>query len=173
MKPIKNKNLSALAACALVLTLSLLGLVSPAWSDYRSMSAEVAQFHAFMRKHPSVSSDLQANPRLVYNRNYLDKHDEVRDFLRNHPAVRDEIAQNPGRVFGRYYIDDRRVYTDNRPEHRWDYRYGERRDVPVYRDNPANRNVPAHRDDRDHWEHRNNRDNRDHAGDHDHQSLAK
>lgn len=166
MKTIKNQNLAALAACALVLTLSLLGVVSPAWSDYRSMSAEIAQFHAFMHKHPSVSADLQANPRLVYNRSYLDKHDEVRDFLRNHPAVRDEIAQNPGRVFGRYYIDDRRVYTDNRPEHRWDYRYGERRDVPVYRDAPLHRDERVHREDRDH---RNNHDNRDHRADHDHQ----
>jgi hypothetical protein len=168
MKTFKYQTLPAWVACALVLTLSLLGLVSPAWSDYRSMSGEMAQFHAFMRKHPSVSSDLQSNPRLVYDRKYLDKHDEVRDFLRRHPAVRDEIAQNPQRVFGRYYIDDRREYSDNRPEHRWDYRYGERRDVPVYRDAPAHRNDRAHREDRD-QDHRNNRDNRDHRGDHDHQ----
>ena len=162
MKTLKNQNFSVLAACALVLTLSLLGLVSPAWSDYRQMSNEVAQFHAFMRNHPSVSTDLQANPRLVYDRKYLDKHDEVRDFLRKHPTVRDEIAQNPRRVFGRYYIDDRREYSDNRPEHRWDYRYGEHREVPEHW------NVPAHRDDREHW---NNRGNQEHRGNgnHDHQ----
>jgi len=168
MYPNNHKTSPAWVACALVLALSLLGLVGPAWSDYRSMSAEIAQFHAFMRKHPSVSSDLQANPRLVYDRSYLAKHDEVRDFLRRHPAVRDEIAQNPRRVFGRYYIDDRREYSDNRPEHRWDYRYGERRDVPIYRDAPAHRNDRAHREDWDR-DHRNNRDNRDHRGDHDHQ----
>jgi hypothetical protein len=160
MKRINNPNLATLVACALLLTISLIGLVSPAWSDYRQMSDEVAQFHAFMRKHPSVSTDLQANPQLVNDRKYLNKHEEVRDFLRKHPTVRDEIAQHPRRVFGRYYIDDRREYTDNRPEHRWDYRYGEHRDVPV------NRNVPAHRDD---GEHRNDRDNRDHRDDHDHQ----
>src|ERR1044071_8089966 len=120
-------------------------MVTPAWSDYRSRSDEVSQFHAFMRNHPSVSTDLQNNPRLVYNRNYLDRHEDVRDFLRRHPAVRDEIAQNPGRVFGRYYIDDRRVYTDNRPEHRWDYRYGERLNDRVIRN------------DRSRWENRSNR----------------
>jgi len=158
MKSNKPKNLPALLACALVLTLSLLGLASPAWSDYRQMSNEMAQFHAFMRKHPGVSSDLQANPQLVNNRNYLDKHDEVRDFLRRHPAVRQEIAQNPRRVFGRYYIDDRREYSDNRPEHRWDYRYDEHRDNRHRRDNRD------HRNDR---EHRNDRDNREHKGDHD------
>ena len=88
MKTNKPQNLPALLACALLLTISLLGVASPAWSDYRQMSNEMAQFHAFMRKHPGVSSDLQANPQLVNNRNYLDKHDEVREFLRHHPAVR-------------------------------------------------------------------------------------
>ncbi len=161
MKAIKNTHLIPLVACLFLLTISLLGVASPAWSDYRSMSAEIAQFHAFMRKHPSVSADLEANPRLVYNRNYLDRHEEVRDFLRRHPAVRDEIAQNPRRVFGRYYIDDRREYTDNRPEHRWDYRYGEPRDV-----RPLHRDDRIHKDDRGH---RNDRDNRQHRGDHDHQ----
>lgn len=116
-----------------MLTISLLGLVTPAWSDYRSMTSEVAQFHAFMRRHPGVASDLQANPRLVHNRNYLDKHEEVREFLRHHPAVRAEIANNSRRVFGRYYIDDRRDYADNRPQHRWEYRYGERRDDRLQR----------------------------------------
>jgi len=156
MRTIKNRKVSAWGICALLLTISLLGLVTPAWSDYRSMTSEVAQFHAFMRRHPGVASDLQANPRLVHNRNYLDKHEEVREFLRHHPAVRDEIADNPRRVFGRYYIDDRRDYADNRPQHRWDYRYGERRDDRLQRN------------DRERWEHRNDRDNREHRGDHDH-----
>ena len=160
MKTNKPQNLSALLACALLLTISLLGVASPAWSDYRQMSNEMAQFHAFMRKHPGVSSDLQANPQLVNNRNYLEKHDEVREFLRHHPAVRDEIAQNPRRVFGRYYIDDRRVYADNRPEHRWDYRYGEHRDNRVYQDAREHRNDREHRNHRDNWEHKNDHDHR-------------
>ena len=152
MKRIKNPNLAALVACALLLTISLIGLVSPAWSDYRQMSEEVAQFHAFMRKHPSVSTDLQANPQLVNDRKYLNKHEEVRDFLRKHPAVRDEIAQNPRRVFGRYYIDDRHVYSDNRPEHRWDYRYDERLSDRKY---DADRYNHRH----DNWDHRSDHDN--------------
>jgi hypothetical protein len=152
MKRINNPNLAALVACALLLTISLIGLVSPAWSDYRQMSDEVAQFHAFMRKHPSVSTDLQANPQLVNDRKYLNKHEEVRDFLRKHPAVRDEIARNPRRVFGRYYIDDRHVYTDNRPEHRWDYRYDERLSE---RKHDADRYNHRH----DNWDHRSDHDN--------------
>ena len=152
METKKTPNFPARLACALMLTISLLGLAGPASSDYRQMTGEVAQFHAFMRKHPSVSTDLQANPQLVNDRKYLDKHEEVRNFLRQHPAVRQEIAHNPRRVFGRYYIDDRREYSDNRPEHRWDYRYDE------------------HRNDR---ERRNNRDNREHWANHDRNSHAK
>jgi len=117
-----------------LVTISLLSVPGPAWSDYQQMRDEVAQFHAFMQKHPSVSTDLQVNPALVNDRKYLAKHEEVRKFLRQHPAVQQEIAQHPRRVFGRYYIDDRREYFDNRPEHRWDYRRHDRRNDRDYRD---------------------------------------
>jgi hypothetical protein len=154
----KSKTLAPLVACALMLAISLIGLATPAWSDYRQMSDEVAQFHAFMRKHPKVSTELQTNPELINDRKYLAQHDEVKDFLKKHPVVRDEIAQHPRRVFGRYYIDDRREYADNRPEHRWDYRYDEHRAAREHRDN---------RDRRDDREHRNDRDYREHKGDRD------
>jgi hypothetical protein len=122
---------------ALILTISLLSFSSQAWSDYAQMRDEVAQFHSFMVKHPSVSTDLQANPQLVNDRKYLDKHEEVKKFLKQHLAVKREIAEHPRRVFGRYYIDDRREYSDNRPEHRWDYRFHDRwhdRDHREYHD---------------------------------------
>jgi hypothetical protein len=111
---------------SLILTISLLSFSSQAWSDYDQMRYEVAQFHSFMVKHPSVSTDLQANPQLVNDRKYLAKHEEVKKFLKQHPAVQGEIAEHPRRVFGRYYIDDRHEYSDNRPEHRWDYRFHDR-----------------------------------------------
>ncbi len=125
------------ALFGLILTTSLVGFSGQAWSDYAQMRDEVAKFHSFMLQHPSVSTDLQENPQLVNNRKYLDKHEEVKKFLKQHPAVKQEIAQHPGRVFGRYYIDDRHEYSDNRPEHRWDYRYRDRwhdRDDRDYRD---------------------------------------
>ena len=122
------------AVFALIVTLSLVSLPRPAWSDYQQMRGEVDQFHAFMVKHPAVSADLQANPQLVNDRKYLDKHQEVKKFLKQHPAVQQEIAQHPRRVFGRYYIDDRREYSDNRPEHRWDYKDHDRRNDRDHRD---------------------------------------
>jgi hypothetical protein len=112
---------------ALILTISLLSFSSRAWSDdYAQMRDEVAQFHSFMIKHPGVSTDLQNNPQFVNDRKYLDKHEEVKKFLKQHPAAKQEIAEHPRRVFGRYYIDDRHEYSDNRPEHRWDYRFHDR-----------------------------------------------
>jgi len=156
MKINKSHYPAALLASALLLTLSLLGLAAPAWSDYRQMSDEVAQFHAFMRNHPKVSTELQVNPQLVYDRKYLDKHEDVKDFLKKHPAVRDEIGQHPRRVFGRYYIDDRREYSGNRPEHRWDYRYDER-----LGDRDRGRNRDRDRE----WTKRNDHDNGYHKGD--------
>jgi len=111
---------------SLILVISLLSFSRQAWSDYDQMRDEVAQFHSFMVKHPSVSADLQANPQLVNDRKYLAKHEEVKKFLKQHPAVQREIAEHPRRVFGRYYIDDRHEYSDNRPEHRWDYRFHDR-----------------------------------------------
>ena len=123
----ENRRQFSPLVIALTLALSFFAAAAPAWSDYAQMRDEVAQFHAFMKKHPKVSTDLQVNPQLVNDRKYLDKHEEVRKFLRQHPAVQREIAEHPRRVFGRYYIDDRREYSDNRPEHRWDYRHNERR----------------------------------------------
>lgn len=153
----KPHKLPTLVAYALVLTIALLGLTSPAWSDYRQMADEVAQFHAFMRKHPKVATEIQANPQLVHDRKYLNKHDDVKDFLKKHPALRDEIAQHPRRVFGRYYIDDRREHSGNRPEHRWDHRYDERL------------NDRDHGRDRDReWTKRNDHDNGYHKGDRKH-----
>jgi hypothetical protein len=125
---------SLTAVFGLILTVAMLGTTGPAWSGYDQMRDEVAQFHAFMMKHPGVSTDLQSNPQLVNDLKYLNKHDDVKKFLKQHPAVQQEIAQHPRRVFGRYYIDDRREYADNRPEHRWDYKWHDRHDNRDHRD---------------------------------------
>src|SRR5258706_2053983 len=139
MKTKNSYHLPVIAVVALFLTITLLSLSGPAWSGYDQMRDEMAQFHAFMVKHPSVSTDLQNNPQLVNDLKYLNKHDDVKKFLKQHPAVQQEIAQHPRRVFGRYYIDDRREYSDNRPEHRWDYRWNDRRDDRDRHDNRRDR----------------------------------
>ncbi|MBM4260309.1 MAG: hypothetical protein FJ145_02600 [Deltaproteobacteria bacterium] len=66
----------------------------------RQMKAEIQSFHAFLRDHPRVSTELQANPRLAGNRKYLDKHEDLKKFLRRHPAVQHEVINHPRNVFG-------------------------------------------------------------------------
>jgi len=91
---------------ALSLGLSFLGTANVAWSDHDRVRTEMRQFRDFLRDHPRIATDLRTNPNLVYNRRYLERHDELDRFLRRHPAVRREIADRPGNVFGRYSSND-------------------------------------------------------------------
>jgi len=86
---------------------------SAAWNDRQQLRNEIDQFHDYMQNHPRVSTELQNNPQLVYNRRYLSNHEELEKFLKRHPLVRQEIGQNPGRVFGSYYDRIDRRYGDN------------------------------------------------------------
>jgi len=100
---------------ALSLGLSFLGTANVAWSVHDRVRTEMRQFHDFLRDHPRIATDLRNNPNLVYNRRYLERHDELDRFLSRHPAVRREVADNPGRAFGRYY-------TSNDYYARWPHR---------------------------------------------------
>src|SRR5262245_11569411 len=99
---------------ALIISLSFLGTANVAWSQSDRLGVEMRQFHDFLRDHPRIESDLRSNPSLVYNRRYLERHDELDRFLRRHPYVRREVADNPGRMFGRYSYSD--------PYYPWRYR---------------------------------------------------
>ena len=107
---IRNKlDLSRIVAALLFLNLS--GCAAQAWDGWggrEPIRYEIQRFHAFLQDHPRVSSDLRANPRLVVNRRYLDRHEELDDYLRRHPVVRREILDNPERVFGPYYLAEER-----------------------------------------------------------------
>jgi hypothetical protein len=98
------------------------------WNDRRELRGELELFHSLLQKHPKMSTELQLNPQLAYNRRFLDKHDDLERFFQRYPAVQREVAENPGRVFGRYYRDDRRYSRDNRHYDRdvgrwgWGYR---------------------------------------------------
>jgi len=94
----RSKHFFALATLALAL--SVIAAPGLAWSGLRD---DIREFHMFLRDHPRIASELRANPRLVYNRRYLDERERLARFLRGRPGLRQEIAQNPDRVFGRSY----------------------------------------------------------------------
>lgn len=95
-----------------------------AWSDQRQLSAQISEYHGFMREHPKASTQIRENPRLVYDNKFLKSHPEVERFLKKRPELREEIARRPGRVFGWYDRDDYRYgrYYD-RDDSRFGWRY--------------------------------------------------
>jgi hypothetical protein len=105
-------NHRILYATALFLAGAFLILTSEsyAWSDQRQLSAQIAEYHGFMREHPKASTQIRENPQLVYDGKFLKSHPEVDHFLKGRPELRKEIARRPGQVFG---------WND-----RNDYRYG-------------------------------------------------
>ncbi|MDO8433274.1 MAG: hypothetical protein Q7S58_12775 [Candidatus Binatus sp.] len=58
-------------------------------------------FSSFLANHPRVASDLRSNPELVFNRNYVSSHPELRDFLANHPNVWRSLSSYSGYSSGR------------------------------------------------------------------------
>jgi hypothetical protein len=92
---------------------------SHAWSDQRQLSAQIAEYHGFMREHPKASTQIRENPQLVYDSKFLKKHSEVDRFLKKRPELREEIARRPGRVFGWYDRDDYRYGRFDRDDRRF------------------------------------------------------
>jgi hypothetical protein len=86
-------------AAMLGLALAIFALPGAAWSGLRD---DVRDFHAFLRDRPRVAAELGANPHLVNNRRYLERHDELALFIWRRPALRDELRYNPWRVLADY-----------------------------------------------------------------------
>jgi hypothetical protein len=57
---------------------------------------EVSTFDAFLDHHPMIAQQLSANPGLVRNNEYLERHQDLRNFLNTNPTVRDELTETPG-----------------------------------------------------------------------------
>jgi hypothetical protein len=100
MKTLSRSKSVFFLAMMLTLALSILGTPGAAWSSLRD---DIRDFHLFLRDHPRISSELRANPNLVYNRRYMYERGDLARFLWRRPGLRQEIASNPDRVFGRYY----------------------------------------------------------------------
>ena len=118
---IKTLNHRILYAAALLLAGAFLTLTSEsyAWSDQRQLSAQIAEYHGFMREHPKASTQIRENPQLVYDGKFLKKHSEVERFLKARPELRQEIARRPGRVFGWYDRNDYRYGRYDRDDRRF------------------------------------------------------
>jgi hypothetical protein len=59
---------------------------------------ELANFDAFLDKHPEIAEQLRKNPTLADNKEFLQNHPALKQFMQEHPGVRQQMAQDP-RVF--------------------------------------------------------------------------
>lgn len=84
--------------------------------------AELRNFDQFLDSHPQIRAELSRNPSLVNNREYVEKHQELREFLESHPGVREELRENPGvfmhREAGYERAEDRRGGGEYQPHMR-------------------------------------------------------
>src|SRR5437588_9648370 len=73
---------------------------------------ELANFDRFLDTHPEIAKQLQANPSLINNPEWVENHPDLRAFLASHPGVREEIRETP-----RYFMqrEQRFESTENRP----------------------------------------------------------
>lgn len=56
---------------------------------------DVSTFDAFLDHHPMMAQQLSANPGLVRNEEYLERHPDLRNFLNTNPEVRNELTETP------------------------------------------------------------------------------
>jgi hypothetical protein len=99
-----------IAAAALV---ALIGgaFVTPAFAGPPAMDPditrqEVATFDAYLDQHPALARQLQANPGLVDNEEFVEHHPDFAGFIRAHPRVREELREHPGQfVYARDHFE--------------------------------------------------------------------
>src|SRR5947208_11838235 len=84
---------------------------------------ELANFDRFLDTHPEIAKQLQANPSLINNPQWVEIHPDLRAFLASHPGVREEIQETP-----RFFMQRERRFenTESRPGNRSEERRGEK-----------------------------------------------
>ena len=69
---------------------------------------QLAEFNQFLDRHPEVAEQLQHDPSLIVNANFLQSHPELRQFLQDHPAIQRDADQDPSSVMRQEERNDRR-----------------------------------------------------------------
>jgi hypothetical protein len=107
----------------------------PRTADTRSSDttrAELRSFDQFLDRHREIGEQLERDPALVNNSQFVKNHPALENYLKQHPGVREEITENPSafmRQENRYdRSEDARDRDLNRPDN-------ERRDVDTHEPN--------------------------------------
>lgn len=56
---------------------------------------QLADFNIFLNDHPELAGQLQKDPSLMDNREFVDGHPALQQFLQGHPEIRQEVSENP------------------------------------------------------------------------------
>ena len=62
---------------------------------------QLADFSTFLNDHPELAGQLQKDPSLMDNREFVDSRPELQQFLQRHPEIRAEINENPNEFMRR------------------------------------------------------------------------
>jgi len=60
-----------------------------------SMTDQFGSFDKFLDQHPAIAKQLEANPSLIRQKDYVADHPELEAFLKNKPTLRDNLVDNP------------------------------------------------------------------------------
>jgi hypothetical protein len=64
-------------------------------SEGKTTQWQLQAFDQFLDQHPNIAQDLNKNPQLVNDPNYVSNHPELNQFLKQHPDLKDRLQDNP------------------------------------------------------------------------------
>ena len=62
---------------------------------------EVQNLDHFLDAHPNIERDVERDPSLLNNANYISSHPDLKTFLSNHPGVQAQASKNPQALMSR------------------------------------------------------------------------
>ncbi|HLI34867.1 MAG TPA: hypothetical protein VKW70_07470 [Terriglobia bacterium] len=74
---------------------------APAPQDNDINRRELRNFDEYLDNHPGVHHQLNQNPSLINDPQFLAQHPHLQNFLNNHPGVNEEIKENPQQFMNR------------------------------------------------------------------------
>lgn len=82
--------------------------------DPGSRSETAMAFDKYMRKNPQVRQEIEKDPSLLNNPDYLAKHPDLQKFMSEHPNFQRAAAKNPDRLVRKSRSEQRKAVRQHR-----------------------------------------------------------
>ena len=86
-------------------------------TEYGRHHKDVEKFGDFLDSNPSIAQDLNKNPRLIRNPQYVDSHPELKSYLQSHPDVARRYEKHPVAFMHREHRYDKSAARYERKHH--------------------------------------------------------